>query len=394
MTTEQEGTDTDPAADGAQPGAGSGLQVDRVSKSFGRTRAVDEVSLQVAAGEFVAIIGPSGSGKTTVMRMIGGFEQPDSGTISIAGVDVTELPAERRDVSTVFQSYALFPHLNVRDNVAFGPRMRGVRRAERHRIAAELLELVRLTGVADRRPHELSGGMQQRVALARALANGPGVLLFDEPLGALDRKLRDEMQAELRRIQQQTGATFVYITHDQDEAFGMADRLVVMRDGRFVQIGGPAEIYDRPADAWVATFVGAANRITGTVTDDGVLTDLGLLRVGRVVDVAAGDRAVVIIRPENTRIDPQSEEPDAPGHRSRRDGSPVNAIAATVRDVVVAGSGLQIRAETPGGVLFTARRPRGSGDTGPHLQSGQDAVVSFAPSAAAAYACDDAASPE
>ena len=243
----------------------------------------------------MAIVGPSGSGKTTTMRLIGGFEAPDSGSVSIAGQDVTALPAEKRSVNTVFQSYALFPHLNVLDNVAFGPRMRGMGRTARLRKAQELLDLVRLPDAGPRKPGELSGGMQQRVALARALANDPAVLLLDEPLGALDRKLRVEMQRELRRVRAALGSTFIYVTHDQEEAFGMADRLAVMRDGRIEQIGDPARIYDKPANAWVALFVGSANsfaaRIGGPGARAALAPQIGTLQTDHVCARSARRRA-------------------------------------------------------------------------------------------------------
>jgi ABC-type Fe3+/spermidine/putrescine transport system ATPase subunit len=350
-----------------------------VTKRYGSLLAVNDVSVEVARGEFLAIVGPSGSGKTTTMRLIGGFEAPDSGTVAVGGVDVTRVPAERRDVSTVFQSYALFPHLSVIDNVAFGPRMRGVARRERYARASQLLDLVRLHDVARRRPRELSGGMQQRVALARALANNPSVLLFDEPLGALDRKLRDEMQGELRRVQQELGSTFVYITHDQDEAFGMADRLAVMRDGEIVQIGDPAEVYDHPADGWIARFVGDANVVSGILrgTSPAVLdTDLGAIRGDRVVGLAAGDRGIALVRPEETRFEPagRTDAAAAPGR-----------IAARVVDVLTVGPRLQLRAETPGGIVFHSRVPRSQETVAAGVTPGDDIAVTFSAASVAFY---------
>jgi len=301
----------------------------------------------------VAIVGPSGSGKTTALRLIAGFEQPDAGAVRIDGRDVTALPAERRDVSTVFQSYALFPHLSVRDNIAYGPRVRGVPRAERNRQAEELLELVQLPDAAGRRPGELSGGQQQRVALARALANRPSVLLFDEPLGALDRTLREELQLELRRIQRETGSTFVYVTHDQDEAFGMADRLAVMREGRIVQLGTPSEVYDRPADAWVATFVGDGNVVPGVFvgpvdggTDGEVAadTDLGRLTAARAAPgLAPGARIVAVARPERTTF---------------AAGGGADGIPAVLDDVVALGPRTRLTARTAGGTRFVSIVPR------------------------------------
>ncbi len=274
--------------------AESAVSLRGVSKSYGGRPVVSDLSLEVAAGEFLAIVGPSGSGKTTVMRVIGGFEAPDAGSVRIAGEDVTFEPPERRRVNTVFQSYALFPHMSVIENVAYGPRMRGLSRRDRRAKAADFLDLVRLAETAERYPHELSGGMQQRVALARALANEPDVLLLDEPLGALDRKLRDEMQRELRRVQSELKATFIYVTHDQEEAFGMADRLAVMRNGGFEQIGAPAEIYDRPASGWISLFVGTANTIPGRVERIGdavrLASDFGAIEVGYLApDLAPGN---------------------------------------------------------------------------------------------------------
>jgi ABC-type Fe3+/spermidine/putrescine transport system ATPase subunit len=345
-----------------------------VVKRFGGHTVLDGLSLEVGRGEFLAIVGPSGSGKTTAMRILGGFEVPDEGSVWIAGRDVTALPPERRDVNTVFQSYALFPHLSVIDNVAYGPRMRGVGRAERRRKAGELLDLVRLSGVADRRPGELSGGMQQRVALARALANEPAVLLLDEPLGALDRKLREEMQRELRRIQSELGATFLYITHDQEEAFGMADRLAVMREGRFAQIGDPATLYDQPVDAWVALFLGSANRIRATVGEgDALASDLGPLAAGHVAaDLAAGDPALVVVRPEQTRF-------------ARAAAAGPNAISARIVDVVALGASLRLRAVTAGGVEFESIAPRDPSGDGAAFHAGDAVVVTFEPAAARAY---------
>ena len=239
-----------------------------VTKRFGALTAVDRLDLEVRHGEFLSLLGPSGCGKTTTLRLIAGFERPDEGEIRIEGADVARLPAYRRPVNTVFQSYALFPHLNVIENVGYGLKQRGVPRAERRARAEELLELVRLPNVADRKPKELSGGQQQRVALARALVLRPKVLLLDEPLGALDLRVRKELQIELKRIQESVGITFVYVTHDQEEALAMSDRVVVMHAGRIEQLGAPQEIYDAPATRFVAQFIGETNFIdtrSGTV---------------------------------------------------------------------------------------------------------------------------------
>jgi putative spermidine/putrescine transport system ATP-binding protein len=230
-----------------------------VSRHYGAVKAVDDVSFDILDGEFFAMLGPSGSGKTTCLRLIAGFEQPTGGTVAIHGRDVAGVPPYDRDVNTVFQDYALFPHMTVAENVAYGLRVRKVAKPERRRRAEESLELVRLAGMGSRKPAQLSGGQRQRVALARAIVNRPKVLLLDEPLGALDLKLRQEMQLELKRIQQEVGITFVYVTHDQEEALTMSDRLAVFNDGRIEQVGAPADVYERPASEFIASFVGVSN---------------------------------------------------------------------------------------------------------------------------------------
>jgi putative spermidine/putrescine transport system ATP-binding protein len=228
-------------------------------KRYGDIAAVDGIDLDVQRGEFFTLLGPSGSGKTTTLRLIAGFERPDAGTVELAGTDVSDRPPFARDVNTVFQDYALFPHMSVAANVGYGLRIRKVPKAERERRVAEALEMVRLPSLGGRRPAQLSGGQRQRVALARAIVNRPQVLLLDEPLGALDLKLRQEMQVELKSIQQDVGITFVYVTHDQEEALTMSDRLAVFNDGRIVQVGAPAEVYERPGSQFVAGFVGVSN---------------------------------------------------------------------------------------------------------------------------------------
>jgi putative spermidine/putrescine transport system ATP-binding protein len=230
-----------------------------LAKRYGEVRAVDGVSLDVAPGEFFPLLGPSGSGKTTTLRLIAGFELPDEGRVELAGGDVTQAPAYARDVNTVFQDYALFPHMTVRENVEYGLKIKKLPKAERRARAGEALDIVRLPDVGDRKPAQLSGGQRQRVALARAIVNRPRVLLLDEPLGALDLKLRLQMQSELKRIQTQVGITFVYVTHDQEEALTMSDRLAVFEEGKIVQVGAPAEVYEHPATAFVAGFVGTSN---------------------------------------------------------------------------------------------------------------------------------------
>jgi putative spermidine/putrescine transport system ATP-binding protein len=267
-------------------------------KRYGDVAAVDGVSLEVAHGEFFTMLGPSGSGKTTTLRLIAGFELPDTGTVRLAGEDVTRRPPYARDVNTVFQDYALFPHMTVVENVAYGLRVKGVARDERRGRAAEALEMVRLPGYGERKPAQLSGGQRQRVALARAIVNRPRVLLLDEPLGALDLKLREQMQTELKSIQREVGITFVYVTHDQEEALTMSDRLAVFDAGRIVQVGTPAEVYERPATAFVAGFVGVSNvlerdgrRFTVRpekirLLDEGAADDRLRVESGTVADVA------------------------------------------------------------------------------------------------------------
>ncbi|GAA0498866.1 ABC transporter ATP-binding protein [Paractinoplanes deccanensis] len=241
------------------------IRLTGLKKSFGPVRAVAGIDLEIADGEFFSLLGPSGSGKTTVLRMIAGFELPTAGTVALSGRDVTRLAPFERDVNTVFQDYALFPHLSVIQNVEYGLKVRKVPRAERRRRAEEALASVRLEGFGDRRPGAMSGGQRQRVALARALVNRPKVLLLDEPLGALDLKLREQMQVELKQIQRDVGITFVFVTHDQDEALTMSDRVAVFDNGRIAQVGTPEEVYERPASPFVAGFVGTSNLLTGDV---------------------------------------------------------------------------------------------------------------------------------
>ncbi len=267
------------------PAALSAVRFRGVSRHFGATRAVDGVDLDIAPGALFAMLGPSGSGKTTCLRLIAGFEQPDAGSIEIFGAPMTGVPPYRRSVNTVFQDYALFPHMTVGANVAYGPMVRGVPRAEREARARELLALVALSGFEDRRPAQLSGGQRQRVALARALINEPKVLLLDEPLGALDLKLREQMQVELKSLQRRLGITFVFVTHDQSEALSMADRIAVFNEGRIVQVGAPDEVYERPQTRFVADFVGGSN-----VVEPDAAERLGL------------PRGLYSLRPEKIRL--------------------------------------------------------------------------------------------
>lgn len=294
------------------PVGGDAVALVDVTKRFGDVVAVDRLNLRVRRGEFLTLLGPSGCGKTTTLRLVGGFEQPDEGRILIGGVDVSRLPPHRRRVNTVFQQYALFPHLSVFDNVAYGLRYtRRLPREEVERRVREMLDLVRLVGVERRRPRELSGGQQQRVALARALAMEPEVLLLDEPLGSLDYKLRKEMQVELKQIHRSVGTTFLYVTHDQEEAMTMSDRICVMAGGRVIQEGSPQEIYLRPATRYVAGFVGDMSFVDGQVLScNGRVASVAVEGLGTVraeglrQEVAPGDRVALGIRPEDAELSP------------------------------------------------------------------------------------------
>jgi putative spermidine/putrescine transport system ATP-binding protein len=296
----------------------------------GPVTAVDGVDLDVTDGEFFAMLGPSGSGKTTVLRMIAGFEQPTSGRILLGGEDVSLLAPFQRDVNTVFQDYALFPHMSVADNVGYGLRVTRVPRAERRARVDQALGTVRLAGFGDRRPSQLSGGQRQRVALARALVNRPKVLLLDEPLGALDLRLREEMQVELKAIQREVGITFLFVTHDQGEALTMSDRIAVFDRGRVVQVGTPAEIYERPATAFVAGFVGTSTLLTGTVARD-----------------LLGADGTYVVRPEKVRV-------GTPG--------PGDATAeGTLVELVYAGAETRLHVQLDAGVRMIAAHPNAGG---------------------------------
>lgn len=264
------------------------VQFTQVSRTFGEVKAVDQISIDIEDGEFFSMLGPSGSGKTTCLRLIAGFEQPSSGSIRIHGSEAAGLPPYQRDVNTVFQDYALFPHMNVRDNVAYGLKVKGVAKAERHARAAEALAMVALDGYGERKPAQLSGGQRQRVALARALVNRPRVLLLDEPLGALDLKLREQMQGELKKLQRQLGITFIFVTHDQTEALSMSDRVAVFNRGRIEQVDSPRNLYMQPATTFVAEFVGTSNVLRGELAQQ-----------------LSGSAAPFSIRPEHIRLDGQ-----------------------------------------------------------------------------------------
>ncbi|GGR35869.1 ABC transporter ATP-binding protein [Agromyces mediolanus] len=325
---------------------GSTLELRGVTKRFGGSTVVDSLDLVLRPGEFVSLLGPSGCGKTTTLRMIAGFEQPDSGSILLDGAEIGGLPANKREVNTVFQSYALFPHLTVAGNVAYGLRQRRVAKAEIAERVAETLQLVRLDRFADRKPAQLSGGQQQRVALARALVNRPRVLLLDEPLAALDRQLREEVQIELRLIQTRLRTTFLFVTHDQGEALAMSDRVAIMNGGRIEQLDEPETVYERPATRFVAGFVGQQNFFDDVRTDAGVLVDADGVRFLPASAPPAGAAATVAIRPEAITLRPESAE------------IPVNACAGVVEAVNTLGDSRQYVIRAASGRTLVTRSAR------------------------------------
>jgi spermidine/putrescine transport system ATP-binding protein len=349
------------------PSAEVVVALEHVSKRFDDGLAVRDASFTVRRGEFFAVLGPSGCGKTTALRMIAGFEEPTQGRILLEGRDVSRIPPYRRRVNTVFQQYALFPHMSVWDNVAFGPRSRKLADADVARRVRDVLAVVRLEELAHRKPAQLSGGQQQRVALARALVNHPSALLLDEPLGALDLQLRQAMQGELKRIQREVGITFVHVTHDQEEALGLSDRIAVMNAGRLEQIGTPQEIYHSPATAFVAGFIGGANLLAATVAEvHGGRASVELASGGRV-DLPAGDwgaraggRAVVMVRPERLRLDAAV----VPG-----------ALAAAVESVAFQGPVLRCGLRARDGTELVARL--GPEQAVPELRPGQELQIGW-----------------
>lgn len=289
------------------------LELKNIKKGFGETDVLNGITLSIEKGEFITFLGASGCGKTTTLRIIAGLEAPDSGTVFLDEKDVTAVPPNQRDVNTVFQNYALFPHLNVEGNVGYGLKIKRVPKAEIKKKVAEILELVQLTGYEKRMPSELSGGQKQRVAIARALVNSPKLLLLDEPLGALDLKLRRTMQLELKRLQKKLGITFLYITHDQEEAINMSDRIVVMKDGRFEQIGTPDEIYNHPKTSYVADFVGNANVISGVVqkvadTEAQVLIENQMMYAEPIDGICEGMQVNLAVRRENLKVCTECKE--------------------------------------------------------------------------------------
>src|SRR3954447_15508455 len=298
------------------------VRLDGTRKTYGELVAVDRVDLDIQEDEFFTLLGPSGSGKTTCLRMIAGFERPDEGRVELAGRDVTDLPPYEREVNTVFQDYALFPHMSVGENVEYGLRIRGVGKNDRRRAASEALDMVRLAGYEKRRTAQLSGGQRQRVALARALVNRPKVLLLDEPLGALDLKLREEMQIELHQIQHEVGITFIYVTHDQDEALTMSDRIAVFSQGRIEQVGTPADVYERPATRFVAGFVGTSNLVGGATAA-----------------AITGHAELFTVRPEKIRL----SEPDT------AIGEDEQGVDGRIRSVVYLGADTRYHVELAAG---------------------------------------------
>jgi putative spermidine/putrescine transport system ATP-binding protein len=298
------------------------IRFEKVSRHFGEVKAVDDAELEIRDGEFFSMLGPSGSGKTTCLRMIAGFDKPTSGSIYLYGQDVSDLPPYDRDVNTVFQDYALFPHMNVGDNIAYGLMIKKVPRGERAKRVDEMLDLVQLRGFAARKPAQLSGGQRQRVALARALINHPKVLLLDEPLGALDLKLRQQMQVELKAIQKRVGITFIFVTHDQEEALTMSDRIAVFSQGRIEQVGSPAEVYEKPASSFVAGFVGTSNLVSGEVAR-------------RIT----GSEQMFSIRPEKIHL----------GSASEQTPNDMYSIHGVIRDVVYLGLFTRYLVEIEGG---------------------------------------------
>ena len=323
---------------------GPALKLEAIRKNFGQVVVVDGVDLVVEQGEFFTLLGPSGSGKTTMLRMIAGFERPDSGRIELAGRDVTSLPPYQRGTNTVFQDYALFPHMSVADNIGYGLRIKGVARQAREQRVQRALEMVRLSGLGGRRPNQLSGGQRQRVALARAVVNEPEVLLLDEPLGALDLKLRQEMQIELKQIQKEVGITFVYVTHDQEEALTMSDRVAVMSSGRIQQIGTPVEVYEQPANEFVADFIGISNVLLRDgvrfvvrpekirMLTEGESADVGMtVEPGRVEQVVyAGMTTRYIVRLDRgEQLVAVRQNIDAQGDAQKFEGQPVRLAWTT-----------------------------------------------------------------
>ena len=351
------------------------IEISHVTKRFTEFTAVDDADFSIAEGEFFSMLGPSGCGKTTTLRMIAGFEEPTSGQILLHGRDMVGVPPFRRDVNMVFQQYALFPHMDVFENVAFGLRRKKVDKGEIRRRVAEALSLVELEGREKRKPRQLSGGQQQRVALARALVNRPRALLLDEPLGALDLKLRQAMQLELKRIQREVGITFVYVTHDQEEALTMSDRLVVMNAGRIEQFGSPRELYEHPATRFVANFIGTSNILTGRLErrgDTWALAGLGpdeRVLVADAGDAQSGQEVELAVRPEKMILRSEQDPPSS-GHC---------ALRARVTEVVYLGTSTQYRTVTDAEQAVAVYRQNASATPGADVLTGQVGWLEWLP---------------
>ena len=342
------------------------VELKQLHRRFGEVVALAGIDLEIATGEFVSLLGPSGCGKTTALRLVAGFDRPTSGRVVIDGKDVTDVPPNRRDIGMVFQAYSLFPNMTAVRNVEFGLRVRKQARTDRNRRALELLDLVGLAQAADRYPHQLSGGMQQRVALARALAIEPRLLLLDEPLSALDAKVRVQLREEIRRIQLELGITTIYVTHDQEEALSISDRVAVMHDGKIEQIGPPAEMYGNPATPFVAEFIGTMNRLVARVTEDGMVDYEGLpLRVDAARGLPRGERVLCLVRPETVDI------------VLRNGSTPGNALAGEVIANTFLGSVTRVRVVDESGAR-TLTADLSTMDAAP-LTVGVKVVASFPP---------------
>lgn len=355
------------------------ISLQGIVKSFGQRRVVDQIDLDIARGEFLSLLGPSGCGKTTMLRMIGGFEEPDAGDILLAGASVLGVPPHRRTVNTVFQAYALFPHMSVAQNVAFGLRQRRTPRKETAVRVKEALRLVRMEEFSDSPPRQLSGGQQQRVAIARAIVNRPDVLLLDEPLSALDRQLRERMQVELKLLQREVGITFVFVTHDQAEALVMSDRVVVMNEGRIEQVGTPQQVYQQPATAFVATFVGTQNLAHGTLEADGTLRYRSTRFAPTPPTVApytVGDPLRLALRAEQIRV--SSDEPAVATNKTSGELAGVSFLGGEIQYVVI----------TPGGTEVVART---AVRDAPEVQTGDTVWCSWAPESILVYPGEDPA---
>jgi spermidine/putrescine ABC transporter ATP-binding subunit len=346
--------------------AGAAVRIDTLYKRYGTVVAIDGIDLAISSGEFLTLLGPSGSGKTTTLMTIAGFEVPTSGDIFIDDREVSRIPPHRRDIGMVFQSYALFPHMTIAENIAFPLQMRKMSKAERETKVRDALRMVRLPGVEGRYPQQLSGGQQQRIALARALVYDPPLLLMDEPLGALDKKLREELQLEIKRLQNRLHITVIYVTHDQSEALVMSDRIAVFNNGRIEQIGTPEDLYDRPANRFVASFLGESNFLEATVADCTgntcvAYTEGARFRVRTDSDVHAGDRVIMAIRPEKLLLS--------------LDGDLPNAQQVTVQDVIFEGEVRRYELRLPAGNILVLKQTNRQGIQ--HLEVGARAIVGW-----------------